>query len=222
MSMKIIEVENLVKTYGRKSAQFNAINGIDLTINDGEFVAIMGPSGSGKSTLMHILGCLDKPTRGNYLLEGKEVAQDTSSSTLAYIRRDKIGFVFQTFNLLPRTTALNNVILPAIYSGIKNRKNKARELLKKVGLEKRINHKPNELSGGEQQRVAIARALMNNPLIILGDEPTGNLDSKSGIEIMKLLRELNKEGKTIVVVTHDEIIAKQADRIIKMKDGKIV
>lgn len=220
--MKIIEVENLVKTYGRKSAQFNAINGIDLTINDGEFVAIMGPSGSGKSTLMHILGCLDKPTRGNYLLEGKEVAQDTSSSTLAYIRRDKIGFVFQTFNLLPRTTALNNVILPAIYSGIKNRKNKARELLKKVGLEKRINHKPNELSGGEQQRVAIARALMNNPLIILGDEPTGNLDSKSGIEIMKLLRELNKEGKTIVVVTHDEIIAKQADRIIKMKDGKIV
>ena len=220
--MNIIEVKKLIKTYGSGSAKFNALDSIDLIICADEFVSIMGPSGCGKSTLMHILGCLDKPTSGTYKLEGKEVTIQTSSSALAYIRRDKIGFIFQSFNLLSRTSALNNVLLPAIYSGIKNRKAKAIELLKKVGLEKRIYNKPNQLSGGEQQRVAIARALMNDPLIILADEPTGNLDSKSGADIMKLLRDLNKEGKTIVVVTHDETIADQSDRIIRMKDGKII
>jgi len=219
--MNIIETKNLTKIYGSGNAKFNALNGVDLAIKDREFVAIMGPSGSGKSTLMHILGCLDRPTSGTYFLEGKEITKHTSRSTLAYIRRDKIGFIFQTFNLLPRTSALNNVILPAIYSGLRNRKQKALELLKKVGLEKKIKNKSNELSGGEQQRVAISRALMNDPFIILADEPTGNLDSKSGADIMKLLRELNKEGKTIVVVTHDESIAKQADRIVRVKDGKI-
>lgn len=220
--MNIIETKKLVKTYGTGENKFNALDGIDLIIKADEFIAIMGPSGCGKSTLMHILGCLDKPTSGVYFLEGKEVTTETSSSALAFIRRDKIGFIFQNFNLLPRTSALANVMLPAIYSGIKNRKQKAIELLKKVGLGKRLNNKPNQLSGGEMQRVAIARALMNDPLIILADEPTGNLDSKSGKEIMKLLRELNKEGKTIVVVTHDEIIADEADRIIRMKDGKII
>jgi len=219
--MNIIETKNLTKIYGQGKTKFNALNGVDLAIKAREFVAIMGPSGSGKSTLMHILGCLDGPTSGTYFLEGKEVTKHTSRSTLAYIRRDKIGFIFQTFNLLPRTSALNNVILPAIYSGLGNRKQKALELLKKVGLEKKIKNKSNELSGGEQQRVAISRALMNDPFIILADEPTGNLDSKSGADIMKLLRELNKEGKTIVVVTHDESIAKQADRIVRVKDGKI-
>jgi len=220
--MNIIETKKLVKTYGNNENKFNALNGVDLVIHADEFIAIMGPSGSGKSTLMHILGCLDKPTSGTYFLEGKEVTENTSASSLAYIRRDKIGFIFQTFNLLPRTSALANVMLPAIYSGIKNRKEKALELLKKVGLEKKIKNKPSELSGGEQQRVAIARSLMNDPLIILADEPTGNLDSKSGSDIMKLLRELNEEGKTIVVVTHDKVIADEADRIINMKDGKIV
>jgi putative ABC transport system ATP-binding protein len=220
--MNIIEVKNLVKTYGTGEAKFNALNGVDLIIHADEFVAIMGSSGSGKSTLMHILGCLDRPTSGTYILESKEVSNDTSSSSLAFIRREKIGFIFQTFNLLPRTSALNNVILPAIYSGLKNRRNKALDLLKKVGLEKKIKNKPNEMSGGEQQRVAIARALMNDPLIILADEPTGNLDSKSGEGIIKLLKELNKEGKTIVMVTHDKHIAEKADRIINMKDGRII
>ena len=220
--MNIIETKKLVKTYGTGETKFNALNGVDLIIRADEFVAIMGSSGSGKSTLMHILGCLDRPTSGTYMLEGKEVSSDTSSSSLAFIRREKIGFIFQTFNLLPRTSALNNVILPAIYSGLKKRKEKALELLKRVGLEKKIKNKPNELSGGEQQRVAIARALMNDPLIILADEPTGNLDSKSGEEIIKLLKELNKEGKTIVMVTHDRHIAEKADRIINMKDGKII
>lgn len=220
--MNIIETKKLVKTYGTGETKFNALNGVDLIIRADEFVAIMGSSGSGKSTLMHILGCLDRPTSGTYMLEGKEVSSDTSSSSLAFIRREKIGFIFQTFNLLPRTSALNNVILPAIYSGLKKRKEKALELLKRVGLEKKIKNKPNELSGGEQQRVAIARALMNDPLIILADEPTGNLDSKSGEEIIKLLKELNEEGKTIVMVTHDRHIAEKADRIINMKDGKII
>lgn len=220
--MNIIETKKLIKTYGAGEAKFNALEGIDLVIRADEFVAIMGPSGCGKSTLMHILGCLDKPTSGIYLLEGKEVSDNTSNSSLAFIRREKIGFIFQTFNLLPRTSALNNVMLPAIYSGVKNRKEKALELLKKVGLERRLKNKPNELSGGEQQRVAIARALMNDPLIILADEPTGNLDSKSGEDIIKLLRDLNKEGKTIIIVTHDQNIAKKADRIVNMKDGRII
>ena len=219
---KIIEIKNLSKIYGQGDVEVNALANVDLTITRGEFVAIMGPSGCGKSTLLNMLGCLDKPNGGTYILDGKEVSQKTSSKTLAKIRRDKIGFIFQTFNLLSRTSALNNVILPAIYSGLKNRKQKAKELLYRVGLAKRINHKPNELSGGEQQRVAIARSLMNNPEIILADEPTGNLDSKSGIQIMSLLKELNKEGKTIIAVTHDENIAKQTGRIIRMKDGKII
>jgi len=220
--MKIIETKELVKIYGQNSLQIKALDNVNLSINKGEFVAIMGPSGCGKSTLLYILGCLDKPNSGTYYLDGKEVSKKTSSKTLARIRGNKIGFIFQTFNLLPRTSALNNVILPAIYSGIKNRKKRAIELLSRVGLEKRIHHKPNQLSGGEQQRVAIARSLMNNPEIILADEPTGNLDSKSGAEIMKLLHELNQEGKTIIAVTHDENIAKQTQRIIRMKDGKII
>lgn len=219
---KIIQIKNLSKTYGQGEGEVKALNTVDLAINKGEFVAIMGPSGCGKSTLLNMLGCLDKPNSGTYILDNKEVSVKTSAKTLAKIRRDKIGFIFQTFNLLARTSALNNVILPGIYSGIKNRKAKAIELLNRVGLEKRINHKPNELSGGEQQRVAIARALMNDPEIILADEPTGNLDSKSGEQIMKLLKELNQEGKTIIAVTHDENIAKQTGRIIRMKDGKII
>lgn len=220
--MKIIEVKDLIKTYGQGEAKFNALGGIDFEIKKGEFAAVMGPSGCGKSTFLNILGCLDKPSSGQYILEGKELSPETSGSVLAQIRRSKIGFIFQTFNLLPRTSALANVMLPAVYSGIKNRREKAKELLKKVGLEKRINHKPNQLSGGEQQRVAIARSLMNDPEIILADEPTGNLDSKSGLEIMKLLRQLNQEGKTIICVTHDERIAREADRIVKMKDGCII
>lgn len=220
--MKIIEIKELVKIYGQNSAQIKALDRVNLSINNGEFVAIMGPSGCGKSTLLNVLGCLDRPDSGTYLLDNKEVSKKTSSKTLAQIRSSKIGFIFQTFNLLARTSALNNVILPAIYSGFKNRKQRANELLNRVGLEKRIRHKPNQLSGGEQQRVAIARSLMNNPEIILADEPTGNLDSKSGAEIMSLLRELNKDGKTIVMVTHDEQIGKQASRIIKMIDGRII
>lgn len=218
----IIEIKKLTKIYGKGRTEVKALNSVDLKIAQGEFVAIMGPSGSGKSTLLNILGCLDKPTSGSYLLENKAIIEKTKAITLAKIRREKIGFIFQTFNLLPRTSALNNVILPAIYSGLKNRKQKAKELLNRVGLENRLNNKPNELSGGEQQRVSIARALMNNPQIILADEPTGNLDSKTGAGIMKLLRQLNKEGVTIIAVTHDNNIAKQTDRIIKMEDGKIV
>lgn len=218
--MNIIEIKNLTKTYGQGEGQINALNKINLIVKKGEFVAIMGPSGCGKSTLLNMLGCLDKPNSGTYILDNKEVSSKTSSKILAKIRRDKIGFIFQTFNLLARTSALNNVILPAVYSGLKNRKQKAKELLTRVGLEKRINHKPNQLSGGEQQRVAIARSLMNDPEIILADEPTGNLDSKSGAQIMKLLKELNKDSKTIIAVTHDENIAKQTQRIIRMKDGK--
>jgi putative ABC transport system ATP-binding protein len=220
--MNIIEIKNLLKSYGQGEGEIKALNDVDLTVRKGEFIAIMGPSGCGKSTLLNMLGCLDKPNSGSYLLDGSEISKNTSSKTLANIRRNKIGFIFQTFNLLSRTTALNNVILPAIYSGLKNRKQKAIDLLTRVGLEKRINHRPNQLSGGEQQRVAIARALMNDPEIILADEPTGNLDSKSGGEIMKLLKELNAEGKTIIAVTHDENIAKQIGKIIYMKDGKIV
>lgn len=218
----IIEIKKLTKIYGKDRTEVKALNSVDLKIKQGEFVAIMGPSGSGKSTLLNILGCLDKPTSGSYLLENKAIVEKTKAKTLAKIRREKIGFIFQTFNLLPRTSALNNVILPAIYSGLKNRKQKAKELLDRVGLGNRLNNKPNELSGGEQQRVSIARALMNNPQIILADEPTGNLDSKTGAGIMKLLRQLNQEGVTIIAVTHDNNIAKQTNRIIKMQDGRIV
>lgn len=220
--MNIIETKNLTKIYGKGEAEIRALDKVNFIVKDGEFVALMGPSGSGKSTLLNLIGCLDKPTSGRYLLERKEVAENTSAATLAEIRREKIGFIFQTFNLLPRTSALDNVILPAVYSGIRDRKKKALELLKKVGLGHRAKHKPSELSGGEQQRVAIARSLMNDPLIILADEPTGNLDSKSGLEIIKLLRDLNKEGTTIIMVTHDPNIGEMADRVVKMMDGKIL
>lgn len=218
----IIEIRKLTKIYGKDRTEVKALNSVNLKIKRGEFVAIMGPSGSGKSTLLNILGCLDKPTSGSYLLENKAIVEKTKAITLAKIRREKIGFIFQTFNLLPRTSALNNVILPSIYSGLKNRKQKAKELLDRVGLENRLNNKPNELSGGEQQRVSIARALMNNPQIILADEPIGNLDSETGAGIMKLLRQLNNEGVTIIAVTHDNNIAKKTDRIIRMADGRII
>lgn len=220
--MNIIEIKNLTKTYGRDDVSVKALSRVSLKVKKGEFLAIMGPSGSGKSTLLNILGCLDRPDNGTYMFLGREITRNTSSNTLARLRREKIGFIFQTFNLLPRTSALNNVMLPAIYSALKNRGQRAKELLDKVGLAERIKHTPNQLSGGEQQRVAIARALMNNPQMILADEPTGNLDSKSGQEIMHLLRGLNAEGVTIIAVTHDEKNARQADRVVKMEDGKII
>lgn len=219
---KIIKLQKISKYYGAGSARFAALNEIDLSINSGEFLAIVGPSGCGKSTLLNIIGLLDKIDSGKYFLLDKEITPRTSSNSLASIRRDKIGFIFQNFNLLPRTSALFNVMMPAIYSGLKNRKEKALRLLEIVGLSKRIKHTPSQLSGGEQQRVAIARALINNPQIILADEPSGNLDSASGGEILKILKELNKQGKTIIVVTHDQSIAAQADRVVRMRDGKVI
>lgn len=206
------------------SIQVKALDNISLEIKKGEFVSIMGSSGSGKSTLMHIMGCLDIPTAGKVIFEGEDVSR-LNEAELAKIRNQKIGFVFQGFNLLPRTSALANVELPLIYTHLDNQKKekkKAAEILKMVGLEKRKNHFPSQLSGGEQQRVAIARALVNNPLIILADEPTGNLDSKTGKEIMEIFQELNKKGNTIIIVTHEARIARCAQRIIKLKDGKIV
>ena len=200
-----------------------ALNGVDLDIAEGEFVAIMGPSGSGKSTLMNILGCLDTPTTGSYLLDNEEVA-NLSEDVLAKIRNKKIGFVFQNFNLLSRISALENVALPLVYAGVSKteRINRAQELLKMVGLADRQHHMPNELSGGQRQRVAIARALVNNPKIIMADEPTGNLDTKSSVEIMAMFKELYKQGKTIILVTHEPDIAENAKRIITVRDGKIV
>lgn len=222
--MSLIELRNISKIYylGKKN-KFKALSEINLSVKEGEFLAIMGPSGSGKSTLMNILGCLDHPSSGSYKLEGEEIG-NKSQKELAIIRRDKVGFIFQSFNLLPKTNALNNVALPMIYKKISSRirKEKALSALEKVGLRKRAFHKPSEMSGGEQQRVAIARALINNPSIILADEPTGNLDSRAGYKVMEILKELNKEGKTIILVTHDEDIAKYAQRRIYLKDGKIV
>lgn len=221
--MSVIKLKNISKIYGENTkVEFQALKNVNFEIKKGEFVAIMGPSGSGKSTLMHIIGLLDRPTRGEYLLDENEVSLKSKEKFLAGLRGKKIGFVFQTFNLMPRSTTLQNVMLPTMYHDRKNRVKRAKEMLKLVGLESKWRNKPTELSGGERQRVAIARALINNPEILLADEPTGNLDSKTGEEIMKLFRKLNKEkGVTIILITHDSDIAKQADRTIHIKDGEI-
>ena len=220
--MSLIELKNITKSYPLGETQLQILKGITLHIGLGEFVAIMGPSGSGKSTLMNILGCLDKPTSGSYLLDGKRV-DGLTSDELAQIRNQKIGFVFQGFNLLSRTTALENVELPMVYSGVgaAERRERAQKALEKVGLRERMDHQPNQLSGGQQQRVAIARAIVNEAPIIFADEPTGNLDTKMSIEIMNLFTELNKGGRTIILVTHEEDIARYAKRIIKIVDGEI-
>jgi len=219
----ILSLENVYKIYQMDDISVKALDGVSLTIKEGEFVSVIGASGSGKSTLMHIIGCLDVPTSGKVTLEHHEVSKLTERE-LVQIRNKKIGFVFQQFNLLARTSALENVSLPLIYNGTTEPKiqEKAKEALKRVDLGDRLHHHPNQLSGGQQQRVAIARALVTDPAIILADEPTGNLDSKSGVEIMEIFKKLHKQGRTIVVVTHDQNIASQAQRIIKLRDGKIV
>jgi len=217
---EVIRIENLTRFYTIGEETVRALNGINLTIQKNEYVALMGPSGSGKSTLMNIIGCLDTPTSGEYYLNGPNVAQ-LSDSELAAIRNKEIGFVFQTFNLLPRLTALQNVALPLVYAGIPEaeRLKKAKEVLEQVGLGNRMTHKPNELSGGQRQRVAVARALVNHPSIILADEPTGNLDTKTSDEIMQLLDIIHQTGNTIVLVTHEEDIALRAKRVVRMRDG---
>lgn len=221
----IIQTKNLIKIYGKDEAQVVALAGIDLTIDANEFVAIMGPSGSGKSTLMNILGCLDQPSSGNYLLAGEEVSH-LDREELARIRNEKLGFIFQSYNLLPNTSAIENVLLPLLYQRKEKltytqQKEKALEGLIAVGLENRAHHQPNELSGGQMQRVAIARALINDPTVILADEPTGNLDTHSSKEVIALLQELHRQGRTIVMVTHNEEIAACAERIIRFRDGLI-
>ena len=218
----LIALEGLRKTYSIGNQVVQALDGLDLEIQKNEYVALMGPSGSGKSTLMNILGCLDSPTEGNYTLNGQNVAR-LNEDELAEIRNREIGFVFQTFNLLPRYTALENVALPLIYAGIDKakRESRASEVLNRVGLSDRMNHRPNELSGGQRQRVAIARALVNKPSIILADEPTGNLDTATSMEIMALFREIQESGNTVILVTHEEDIAGFAKRVVRLRDGKL-
>lgn len=222
MEEPLIQIKDIGRKYVIGTEVIHALKSVTLHINKGEFVALMGPSGSGKSTLMNILGCLDTPTKGEYILNGIDVSRMTDND-LAEVRNKEIGFVFQTFNLLPRSTSLDNVALPLIYAGVNkaDREKRAQTALENVGLGNRITHKPNELSGGQRQRVAVARALINNPSIILADEPTGNLDTKTSIEIMGLLEEIHAKGNTIILVTHEEDIAQHAHRIVRMRDGLI-
>ena len=219
----LIQTEDLQKTYALGEAQVQALRGVSLEIDAGEYVAIMGPSGSGKSTLMHILGCLDSPTTGRYLLAGREVSR-LRGPALAHVRNREIGFVFQNFNLLPRVDLVGNVALPLVYQGgIRrgDRRRRAGDLLARLGLGQRLEHRPSELSGGERQRASIARALINDPRILLADEPTGNLDSKTGSEIMDILDGLSREGKTVLLVTHDENVAAHAHRVVRIEDGRV-
>lgn len=222
MSDVLISLESIKKTYILGEQIVDALKGVDLKIFKGEYIALMGPSGSGKSTLMNIIGCLDTPSSGNYWLNGKEVSQ-MSDAHLSEVRNTEIGFVFQTFNLLNRLNAIDNVALPLVYAGVpqNERIERAKVVLEKVGLKDRMNHKPNELSGGQRQRVAVARALINNPSLLLADEPTGNLDTKTSYEIMMLFDEIHQSGNTIVLVTHEEDIAKHAKHIVRMRDGEI-
>jgi putative ABC transport system ATP-binding protein len=219
--VELIQLEDVTKVYRMGSVEVRALYGVDLAIDDGDLVAIMGPSGSGKTTLMNILGCLDIPTSGRYLLDGTDVST-LSDNRLAKIRSRKIGFVFQSFNLVPRTSAIRNVELPLVYAGVRDRRARARSVLGQVGLEERAKHMPNELSGGQQQRVAIARALINDPTMLLADEPTGNLDTASSVEILKLLGALNDAGRTVVIITHEEDIARFAKRVVRLRDGRVV
>jgi putative ABC transport system ATP-binding protein len=222
MAKPVINIKNIKRDFQLGSETIHVLKGIDLIINKGEYVALMGPSGSGKSTLMNLLGCLDTPTSGSYILNDKDVST-MHDDQLAEIRNKEIGFVFQTFNLLPRTTALDNVALPMVYAGYSKaeRNQRAEEVLTQVGLQDRMDHQPNQLSGGQRQRVAVARALVNKPSIILADEPTGNLDSKTSIEIMKLFNDIHAAGNTVILVTHEEDIASYAHRIIRLRDGII-
>ncbi len=227
MAMKgkevMFDLRDVWKVYCMKGVETNALRGVDLKVERGEYAAIVGPSGSGKSTLMHIMGCLDTPTKGKFFLQGSDVS-DMEDNQLARVRREKIGFIFQSYNLIPGLTAVENVALPMRFAGFGRGESqkRAEELLKKVGLTERMHHKPSEMSGGEQQRVAVARSLVNDPDIIMGDEPTGNLDSKTGVEIMELIEELHeKTGKTVIIVTHDLKLAKRAPRQIRMLDGKV-